>query len=70
MKTGYKHASVYGFGDVVWHKSTKDKGLIIGINLRPGCAPSYLIVFEDNRNDVVCLEFELTDEQPSPVESK
>lgn len=70
MKPGYKHSSLYGFGDIVWHKVTKDKGFIIGINLRPGCAPNYLVVFEDKRQDDVCLEFELTDEQPSPVESK
>lgn len=70
MNPGYKHFSTHGFGDSVWHKTTKDKGIVIGISLRPNCAPSYNVVFEDSRNEMLCLEFELTDEQPSPVESK
>lgn len=64
----YKHSSRWSFGDTVWHKSTKDKGIIIAIHLRPGCAANYSVVFEDNRNEATFLEFELTDEQPAPFE--
>jgi hypothetical protein len=38
MNAGYKHSSKWNsskwsFGDVVWHRSTKDKGIIVAIHL-------------------------------------
>jgi hypothetical protein len=70
MSAGYKHFSRWSFGDEVWHKATKDKGIIIGIILRPDSAANYIVVFEDSRVEANCLEFELTDEQPTSIETE
>ncbi len=66
---GYKHSSRWNFGDVVWHKSTKDKGLIVEIIIKPNSAASYAVCFEDSRNEDLCAEFELTDEMPVGIET-
>lgn len=68
--SGYKHFSRWSFGDTVWHKTTRDKGLVIAIHLRPNSAPNYSVVFEDSRAESTYLEFELTDEQPTAVTPK
>lgn len=62
MNPGYKHHTRWTFGNIVWHRVTKDKGMIVGINLRHSAPASYSVVFEDSRADCVCLELELTDE--------
>lgn len=68
MNIGHKHHTRWSFGQIVWHKITKDQGMVVGVLLRPNSASSYIVIFDDSRNEDECLEFELTDEQPSPVE--
>jgi hypothetical protein len=70
MSSGFKHSTLWSFGSVVWHKATKDKGLVIGISLRPDSRPQYVVVFEDTRVEDICYEFELTDEQPVESSNK
>lgn len=65
MTQGYKHSTKWSFGNEIWHKVTGDRGLIMGISLRPDSAPYYRVVFEDSREDTSCMEFELTDEKPT-----
>lgn len=70
QSTGYKHSTRWSFGDVIWHKVTKDKGIIFGIQLRHGDEPRYLVVFEDSRSEACCVEFELTEEEQTKVDIK
>lgn len=62
---GYKHFTKWSFGDHVYHKTTGDKGMIVGIQLRHQSEPRYLMVFENSRVEDSCLQFELTEEQPA-----
>lgn len=64
---GYKHSTQWGFGDIVWHRLTADRGMVVGIQLRPESQPNYLVVFEDRREETLCSEFELTAEKPVQV---
>lgn len=68
MNVGHKHATKWSFGDVVWHKATKDKGIIVAIHLRPNNSPNYGVIYEDSREEDSNMEFELTDEMPSLTE--
>lgn len=65
MNPGHKHHTNWTFGSILWHKVTGDRGMVIAIHLRPESKPSYSMVFEDNREETSCMEFELTDEQPA-----
>lgn len=67
---GHKHSTRWGFGDVLWHKATGDKGMVMGIILRPQSVALYVVVFADDVSDKTCLEFELTEEQPTTVTSE
>jgi len=67
LSAGHKHFSRWGFGDFLWHKVTGDKGMILGITLRPNSPPSYQMVFAEDIDEKTCLEIELTEEVPTAV---
>lgn len=62
MNAGHKHSSRWTFGDSLWHKVTGDKGLVVGVELRPQSSAAYFIIFSDSRMEDSCNEFELTDQ--------
>lgn len=68
MNAGHKHCSRWGFGDVLYHKMTGNKGMVTGIILRSQSPPLYSLVFVDDEAEKNCLELELTEEQPTAVE--
>ncbi len=70
MNPGHKHASKWGFGEVLYHKMTGEKGMVTGIILRAQSPPLYALVFSGDVNEKNCYEMELTDEQPTAVEAK
>lgn len=68
MSAGHKHCSRWGFGEVLYHKMTGNKGMVTAITLRHNSEPVYSMVFSDDVGEKGCLEIELTDEQPTAVE--
>jgi hypothetical protein len=66
----YKHSSRWSFGDTIWHKVTKDKGMIVAIHLRNNSPPNYGVIWEDDREDKCHMEFELTDVEPAKFEAE
>lgn len=65
--TGHKHSTRWGFGDVLWHKLSGERGMVVGLQLRPTSTPVYLMTFEgDTGEEQKCLEIELV-EQPGLV---
>jgi hypothetical protein len=67
MNAGHKHSSRWGFGDVLYHKMTGDKGMVTAIILRHQSPPLYGLVFTNDVGEKNCYEMELTEEQPTTV---
>lgn len=66
INPGHSHRTKYGYGDWVFHRVTGDRGMIMGIELRPSAAPCYFVCWDDSRCEDVNNEFELTTEAPLP----
>lgn len=67
MNAGHKHFSRWSFGDIVWHRMTGERAMIIGIGLRKDSPASYSLVFEEGREGT-CYEMELTEIKPAFME--
>lgn len=65
---GHKHSTRWGFGEILYHKMTEDKGMVTGIILRQNSPPMYALVFSGDVGEKNCFEMELTEEQPTAVE--
>lgn len=64
---GHKHATRWGFGDMLWHKMTGEKGMVTGIILRQHSPPLYALVFTGDISEKNCYEMELTEEHSTAV---
>lgn len=68
---GHKHSTRWSFGDVLYHRLSGERGMVVGLQLRPSSTPVYLMVFEDEIADEKrCMEIELTESQPTAVTSE
>lgn len=71
MNAGHRHATRWSFGDVLYHKLSGERGMVVGLQLRPTSTPVYLMTFEDDVGaESTCFELELTEEQPTAVTSE
>jgi heat shock protein HspQ len=63
----YKHATRYNHGTEVWHRVTRNRGVIFGIQLRENSMTQYYVVFDDNRTEALCYESELLDKPVTAI---